>query len=1203
MTTEEQLEAITDAGQFEKLATAVLRAADARYIKLIHVGVNAQAKPIPSPIDGVVIIGSGANVVASAYTTIGLPNLRSKWLDPKEGDVAKGLQALKEALGTNDEKRNPILVLVTNRAPPQDLMQAVGAECAAANVELDLWERSRLAGFLDGTADGHWLRQTYLSIKAERLSRELLMKLARDSRVQYAKTIPASAKLTWRRDEARLTNRTAIRGLTVLSGDSGYGKSALALRLMNAALDLGRPVLWVDDRILDEETLLSRAVHRTLEELHGSNLNDVSFSLATQPGLFVVIDDVAKTHQPSAALQKILSWARNTGGTDITSHSTATAVHLLAPIWPDFVVGLREDLAKDLDPFTFELHPLELDEAIEVYRVRTDDRTSTDDEIARLVGRLGNDPLLIDLCDRTDPDMAGATIVRSWIIRQLRKVSQKTGRPTQFYEDVLRDVAIGMLRARAMTPSVSEVEVFLSRDNSKTAAVAWLVRESEILRWAEGPSGETLSFRHDRVRDAILADAISRLIDVASSDPVLGDPYYAELVGEAIVTRHCDNVSLEVAAKVCPLALFSALWISGRASVPSNSALIERIHQLLSDGQCEDLPTSFRWAVAALLAGTDAPEVEGISKLTWVRGGPIDEALVRNGKVDVAANFILNHDLALTYPERDRLIVHAARRHANFLPTIAGNLIRNDLDSVSKRALLLLAGFTRSAQLATAIQQCIANQPLQTPEEVEAALWAATQCCQDNLDSVLDVVLDAFAKLSDQRSDSMHLAERERALLDLGGRRIAANLPVTAVPSLLRQWAKRPEIQRELQSFFYRVDDPRMITQVIRTRADSIREDAAAGKKSWGYSFFGDEWRSDLRYGRRMSAETRNALGDIWQDGREKDEDRKLAFTLWRAQLSLGDLPILRQANEDALLADDVLQSRVSLGDRDSFAEFIRRSRSTDSSRTYYWWFFARGQMDEQLAIGLDSSMARQDLDMGGDPGYIFSQLLMELEPSIAEKILVRHWTRIRDLPRFFQAALFINTQATRDMATDVFARSPDRKKLFEHLAAGFGLNEAGRSERVTLAHLDVLVPYLDCLSEQELKFFWHGCNHRGWFGWRRLNLDDRVAAGADPPHVDVESRERLLDQCSANRGMIWSGMIERDFCGIGYSVDEAFSIIAKWAAKRATQAALLVAVDLFANMAYRRHLPIIEELLNDTPEHQRMRGSVNFAVKYRTLI
>ncbi|MGD0867043.1 MAG: hypothetical protein ABSA49_15965, partial [Rhizomicrobium sp.] len=54
------LEKITDEGDFERLATAVLREAKPECRSLIHSGVNSEGKTVQGPLDGICFV-SGAN--------------------------------------------------------------------------------------------------------------------------------------------------------------------------------------------------------------------------------------------------------------------------------------------------------------------------------------------------------------------------------------------------------------------------------------------------------------------------------------------------------------------------------------------------------------------------------------------------------------------------------------------------------------------------------------------------------------------------------------------------------------------------------------------------------------------------------------------------------------------------------------------------------------------------------------------------------------------------------------------------------------------------------------------------------------------------------------------------------------------------------------------------------------------------------------
>src|SRR3954452_19563286 len=92
MTTAETLEGLTDAGQFEILATRVLRLIDADSKAVVHAGVNAQGKTIPNPVDGFCLVpgGNPPRYVMAAFTLTPREGLLGKWLFDHTSSTATG---------------------------------------------------------------------------------------------------------------------------------------------------------------------------------------------------------------------------------------------------------------------------------------------------------------------------------------------------------------------------------------------------------------------------------------------------------------------------------------------------------------------------------------------------------------------------------------------------------------------------------------------------------------------------------------------------------------------------------------------------------------------------------------------------------------------------------------------------------------------------------------------------------------------------------------------------------------------------------------------------------------------------------------------------------------------------------------------------------------------------------------------------------
>ena len=93
-----------------------------------------------------------------------------------------------------------------------------------------------------------------------------------------------------------------------------------------------------------------------------------------------------------------------------------------------------------------------------------------------------------------------------------------------------------------------------------------------------------------------------------------------------------------------------------------------------------------------------------------------------------------------------------------------------------------------------------------------------------------------------------------------------------------------------------------------------------------------------------------------------------------------------------------------------------------------------------------------------------------------------------------------------------------------------------------------------------------------------------------------------MLDNLFAEKH-IWQDWVKHHFLEVGYLVDEAFSVIAEWAEKRDTEAAINVAGQLFFNEAYRVHLPLFDRLVSGKEKLSMLQSHVRFGVKYRSLL
>ena len=166
MTTAEKIEGMTDAGQYEILATRVLRELDPDCRAVVHAGVNAQGKTIANPIDGFCLVPGSVppRYVMTGFTLTAPDGLIGKWLfdhtmykpsgrrkspPPSAADDGDLIKAGREAaaIRARHAKAKFVVWLCTNRRLDTDHQQPVYDKAAELGVEVRFLEQSRPAGF------------------------------------------------------------------------------------------------------------------------------------------------------------------------------------------------------------------------------------------------------------------------------------------------------------------------------------------------------------------------------------------------------------------------------------------------------------------------------------------------------------------------------------------------------------------------------------------------------------------------------------------------------------------------------------------------------------------------------------------------------------------------------------------------------------------------------------------------------------------------------------------------------------------------------------------------------------------------------------------------------------------------------------------------------------------------------------------------
>lgn len=536
---------MTDRAAFERLALHVLRFAEPDCASVIRLGTNEQGETVVSPLDGFAAVPGTTPplYIAVESTTTDAAGLEKKWLydqttyvpgskppktPPKDGDLVKAVRQA-QALRQGEPTARFKVYLVTNEIVEPTLRARVDQVARSLNVECDVWEQSRIADYLDIDPTGQYLRLKYFGTPAERLSGSLLLQVSRAVHQQYAHARRVSSNpATWtaRTIDAEVLARTddARSRLVLLVGESGFGKTVAAYRAMETWLSGGVPALWIRADQLAMATSLHAAIDAVIRDRSPAvaehSVNSLSLALGGSR-LMVVVDDINRSQSPAVLLRKLLAWS-----------ATTQEVVILCPIWPRF-----------LDSF-------HLADRVDVSLVRVGSFTLSEAETALagenrqgLAAALHHDPFLIGIARL----LAGSGIhipanskAREVLARfvdhelDLLQSGESGTRATHHkaeHRAALERTAQGTLDHLQLEPTADEARAWIA-DERLWAAMVEVLNASGIV-WTAG--NDQICYRHDRLRDHLLAEAVRALLTRGEFCSALSDPYFADIAAEALV--------------------------------------------------------------------------------------------------------------------------------------------------------------------------------------------------------------------------------------------------------------------------------------------------------------------------------------------------------------------------------------------------------------------------------------------------------------------------------------------------------------------------------------------------------------------------------------------------------------------------------------------------------------------------------------------
>lgn len=1216
--TVKQLAAITDAAQFERIATAVLRAAEpALFGNLSHQGVNTDGKTVKAPLDNIGWAHKNGEpiCVAAAHTTSSRDDLEGKWLhDPstaksrvsgrkpsqQTGDLIKAISEIAK-LRVAQPGLKATLVLTTNREEPTEVRLKAQALADAANITLDIWSVSRIAQYLDTTPDGQAIRHSYLGTHVRLLSIEVLIAIGKRS-LEVRELPIDSTNVIARPDHIGRS------GHVFFSGTSGMGKTTICMELLRKGLEEGQPGIVLSDETVRKAISIEEAIdielRRYFPELEPlAGVRALALAAEAKP-MIVLIEDINRAVDTVNLLNKLASWTLKSMVGSVGSG--VPKWRLLCPVWPRFLAGLEKP--KEINNAGM-IHVIGLyseAEALEAVKCRGAASGFPQNDLAAttIANALGRDPLLIGLYDFAAGDH-GIDVIAQYVGNEMERAALSASLTTSDIELAVDALMSKMLETGRLAPTWREIQEWLG-EGASLNALRILVTSGRALRLSKSGGTDVIEARHDRVLHFMLASCIANAMRTGNSAPSHADPYFAEFVGTAASIAKFNPQDLRVLMGDSPLIAFYAFKNAVQRDAEYAKAMAQLIDNWVSTTEVRGRTYFSRRAHGLrILAEIDSPTVLPLTakfpKHDWYQ--PLFEARFRNGDLSDGLRWITEYPFEVNISGRKELVDHVRQKYRNGLVNAVQKVLVDEKSSdAAKWGALYLSGYIGDPSLASAVRRA---WEITEPDKrnLEAFLWAAACVCGDEAATTLGPVCDAWEALPDSKDE---LGESQRNSLAAYGIawKFRDHVPYSALPYFVQRAKQSMALSWPITYMLRGVDAPVAVRHQVEYLAERKREAERSGSYVLDH-FVKDEWRrrSEER-GQEMSAESKKCLLDIALNSDNDIHLRKTAFTLWEVSVSDGDIDIARAVKSGDVLHGTAVWARARRRDLTVIPELLEKLKENPR----YWWQTGRYIWTDELSDALRESLRKMSADRDEESEetgeWMFPELLLRLDVETAERLLLAVWPVAQTRPRLIQTALVLATPKLLECATAVISRASDPAKLLEYFSTTAGLRTVGRAGITRFAQMEALRPYLTILKEHDIYQLWHVCNRQGWKNFRVENLDPILLSsnGSRIERLSIHLDISELDSELAGKRTLSYLWFERHLEN-GVERNSLFDAILGWVDEKESIAALVVAGRIFSSVATRSEYERLKETAESIPDSEQLLAAIKFDVYDRILV
>ena len=777
-------------------------------------------------------------------------------------------------------------------------------------------------------------------------------------------------------------------------------------------------------------------------------------------------------------------------------------------------------------------------------------------------------------------------VIKTFIEGSLERLAEIRGEFTAGeYRQGLACFMAALLERRCLNPTMTDVVSWFSDKPETVNILRHIAHFGEIIRVIKPVSNERLLFRHDRVRDWLWADAVADLMHRdAMPETVLTDPYFAEIIGAALVRDDIPTATVENTGIANPLALFYTMCVFGAPSNNLHRTVLAAAEAWLDDETTHRPQNNYlRWTARRVLSEIDAPYVTSL--VQRFRNEQNDwwglRARFRNGDFMAGIKLCFENSPGITVVGHLELIDHVQRCRGASLVRTLDELLRHDqLTPADRSGALRLAGHLGDPTLAGAIEMSwVADTG--RDERLADYLWAGGQCCTDDAARLLAPICDSWAELPDEAEGEHSVSPRDNLAAHEIRWAFRYRLPESAVRYFIER-GKSPELQWPITFMLHSIDHPDAVEFVVREL--TAMDDRLEGTESFSHFALTarDEWeRRQEESGRAMSDASRNRLHELWTSKENGKHLRNRAFQLWCSTTVEGDIPVLQSIPGGDEFENAALFQRLRRGDNEAITGLVEKLQQDEGG---FWWQAGRYIWSDELTESLDKTLGQRgnrverawDINDDDSLDWILSERLTELPTRTAEELLIKHWGHLRFASLYVQAALHTATPRLTEVAEQAIAECPNAKSMFKYISMNFENWTKGRTGITRTAQIEALLPYFDHLDDHEVWQLWEVCNNNGWFEFRRRHLDSRVKPDSVNVYVDDKRAMAGLDDMFAKGHAFWVDHWTEMFLKTGVSVDHMMEVVRTWLSGQTDIGALKMAADIVIHAGQRRHLEIL---------------------------